>query len=466
MALAVCLFAPAVAAGEKRKAPKEWDERVQAFVDFVEEARDLEFDRPVKVRFPSDKRFEAELRADYEELTEKDKALDQQFAGELVALGLAAEVVDLSQASEDLDAEGTVGFYDTEVEELVVRGTDADSVGARVTIVHELTHALQDQQFDLDALYKRAKEGSEALALDFLVEGDATTVENAYLETLSPEEQDEYFGTFEDIAEEPLPQGVPYALEIFSAAPYVLGESYVFALDPDGGTKGRDRAFEKPPTTEEVLIDPVALERRQRAKKVATPELEQGEKEKYDPEQFGVLTLYLMLATRLEPRTALEAVTGWGGDRYVGFEREGKACVRVNITGDRAKDTDELEAALTAWQATLPAGAVVVARSTDVVTFTACAAEGVTEPSVETFDQVFYNVLGSRIFVVVDLASSGLPLGSALCVGDEVSTDPEVTALYDLLFAEGRDPSEAEQAVIDEGYEEGFAACGVDIPGA
>ena len=283
--LAVCLFAPAVAAGEKAKAPKKWDERVQPFVDFVEETRDLDFDHPVKVRFLPDKKFEAELRADYDELTEEDKALDEQLAGELLALGLTAEVVDLSQANEDLDAEGTVGFYDSEVEELVVRGTGANSVDARVTIVHELTHALQDQRFDLDALYNMAKEGSEALALDFLVEGDATTVENAYLETLSPEDQDEYFGTSEDIGEEPLPEGVPYALEIFSAAPYVLGESYVYALDPEGGTDGRNRAFEKPPITEEVLIDPVALKQRQRAKKVATPKLEHGEKKKYDPQQ-------------------------------------------------------------------------------------------------------------------------------------------------------------------------------------
>ena len=123
--VALGILSSPLGAGEKKKRPKEWDERVQPFVDFVEETRELEFDHPVTVRFLSDKKFEAELRADYDELTDEDKALDQQLAGELVALGLAAQVVDLSQASEDLDAEGTVGFYDPEVEELVVRGTDA-----------------------------------------------------------------------------------------------------------------------------------------------------------------------------------------------------------------------------------------------------------------------------------------------------------------------------------------------------
>ena len=209
----------------------------------------------------------------------------------------------------------------------------------------------------------------------------------------------------------------------------------------------------------------MALEQRQRAKKVANPRLEDGEKKKYDPEQFGVLTLYLMLATRLEPRTALEAVTGWGGDRYVGFEREGKACVRVNVTGDKRQGHRRARGGadgVAGDDAGRGSRGRAVPGGGDVHRLR--GRRGHRTP-VETFDRAFYNVLGGRVFVVVDLASAGLPLGSARCVGDEVSTDPEVTALYDVLFAEGRDPTEAEQAVIDEGYDEGFAACGVDIPG-
>ena len=445
---------------KKPKAPKEWDERVQPFVDFVESARGLEFDHPVAVRFLADKAFEREIRSDSKP-TKEEKAFDDQIAGELVALGLAGKKVDLSEASEDLYVTTTVGYYDTEVEELVVRGTDATSVDARVTIVHELTHALQDQQFDLDALDKKAKEGSEILALEFLVEGDATIVENAYLDTLSPAEQEEYFGTAEDVPEEPLPDDVPYALDVFASAPYVLGPAYLTALDPDGGHAARDGAFEDPPKTEEVLIDPVALQQRQSEKQVADPKLQKGEKKAYDPEQFGVLSLYLMLATRLDVRTALAAVTGWGGDSYVRFKKGGDSCVRTNVTGDTAADTDELEGALTAWKATMPEGAVEVSRSGDVVTFTACEAKGVAEPTVEKFDSVFYNVLADRISVVLDVASDGTPLGTALCVGDLVSTDPEVVALFDVVYAEGREPTDEELVVLDDAYNEAYPACGV-----
>jgi hypothetical protein len=178
-----------------------------------------------------------------------------------------------------------------------------------------------------------------------------------------------------------------------------------------------------------------------------------------DPEEFGVLTLYLMLATRLDPRVALEAITGWGGDQYVGFDREGAACVRANVTGDTARDTDQLESALSAWGQAMPAGAVEVTRAEGVVTFTACETDGVVGPSMEVFDSVFYNVLGGRTYAVLDAASYGLPLRQARCVGDFVSTDPEVVALFDEALVEGREPSDREYRVVDDAYQQAFLRC-------
>jgi hypothetical protein len=406
-----------------------------------------------------------ELRSDEAE-TKADKEFNEQLAGELLALGLVGEEVDLGQAGEDLAAADVVGFYVDKTEGLVVRSVDAESVEAKVTIVHELVHALQDQYFNLNKLYRQAKEGSESYALDFLVEGDATTVENAYLDTLSQAELDEYFGDLDDVADEPLPEGVPYVLDIFGYAPYALGESYVYALDPDGGTEGRDRAFKNPPKTEEVLLDPVALEQRQVEKKVPNPKAGKGEKQIYPAEQFGVITLYLLLATRLDPRTALEAVTGWGGDQYIGFKQKesGDACVRVNVTGDTSTDTDQFETALTAWQGEMPEGAVEVSRDDDVVTFTACENDAVTEPSIETFDHAFYDVLAGRVYNVLGVASEGVPLGGALCVGDLATTDERAIEIFAQAFEEDRDPTDTEFEELYGIYVEAADTCGVTLP--
>ncbi len=443
--------------------PKQWDEQVQPFVRFVEKARGLEFEHPVKTRFlPSDE-FDRALVEGEEPV---DEALDAQLSGELVALGLAAERTESGDGYDDASVAVTYGFYDQETEELVVRGTDVDDIDVRTTLVHELTHALQDQHFDLDALDETTQDDSEYYTLTFLVEGDATAIETAYLDTLSPEEQDAYYESAPDGSEPDVVEGdadsgagYPYVLDLVDDAPYFLGEAYVAALDPDGGTKGRDLAFAHPPKTEEVLLDPVALDRHERAMKVPDPALLPGEVQQYDPEQFGVVTLYLTLAPRLGARTALEAVTGWGGDRYVGFQRGSQACLRTNVTGDRAADTDELEAALVAWQATMPAGAVEVARTDDVVTFTACEVAGVEPPTVEQLDSAFYNVLGGRVFTILDLVTADLSLRAARCVGDHVSTDPGSIAVYDASFAEDRDLTSKEERVVDRAYDRAIEAC-------
>jgi hypothetical protein len=99
-----------------------------------------------------------------------------------------------------------------------------------------------------------------------------------------------------------------------------------------------------------------------------------------------------------------------------------------------------------------------------VVTFSACESEEVTAPTEERFDSVFYNVLGGRIYTVLDVASAGISLGSSLCIGDLVSTDPEVISLFDVIFVEGREPTEEEYAILDGAYLQAFPTCGVDLP--
>ena len=192
------------------------------------------------------------------------------------------------------------------------------------------------------------------------------------------------------------------------------------------------------------------------------PELAAGETKARGAQPIGALTLYLVLASRLGPRVALEAITGWGGDRSIGFERDGAACVRFAVTGDTRDDTAELESALTAWAATMPPGGATVDRDGAIVTTTACEAAGATEPTVEVLDRAFYNVLGGRIYTILDVASYGIPLRGARCVGDTVSTDPGVMAIYDRVLVDGSDVTEAEQQQVDDAFLVAGSSCGVE----
>ena len=143
------------------------------YVRFVERHRKLTFDHPVPVKFLGDKAFVKAYQGDNPKVSKRDRAEAERYAGQLRALGLIAGPVDLIQSERDLDAADVVGFYDQQKHALFVRGEDLGNTDVRVTLVHELTHALQDQKFDLDALDRQAETSGESFAETALVEGDA-----------------------------------------------------------------------------------------------------------------------------------------------------------------------------------------------------------------------------------------------------------------------------------------------------
>ena len=65
----------------------------------------------------------------------------ESFEGELRAVGLLSGDVDLVEAVGTLQDEGSLAFYDPESERITVRGSDL-TPRLRVTLVHELTHAV------------------------------------------------------------------------------------------------------------------------------------------------------------------------------------------------------------------------------------------------------------------------------------------------------------------------------------
>ena len=273
-----------------------------------------------------------------------------------------------------------------------MRGTDLDDVDVRVTLVHELTHALQDQHFDLTKLDRGVKTSGEDFALTALVEGDATSVEDDYLFSLSDKTSrtrtSRRSPTTPSTARRPARADIPPVLDLFVGGPYIYGSRYLEVLRDAGGVKRVNRAFAKPPTSEEQIIDPVAASAAQAPKRIPAPKLARDEKRHGDVDDFGALSMYLVLAARLDPKVALTAAEGWGGDRYVAYSKRGtdQECVRVAIEGDTAADTREIADAFDQWIAALPDGAASLRRTAGRVTLTACDVGGVTAPTQATLD--------------------------------------------------------------------------------
>jgi hypothetical protein len=308
-------------------------------------------------------------------MSDEDRRLLENGAGMFRALGLAEGELDLLDSYQQISASGTVGRYQFDDERISVRGADLD-VESKKTLVHELTHALQDQHFDIGERYGEDAEEDPRDQLEALVEGDAERVEAAWTEQLSAPERAELDAALDATGEEA--QGaladVPDSVLTFVQAPYILGRRFIDVLLATDGDDAVDEAFVDPPGPEEHLLDPLSYLDNDQPTDVDPPSLASTEVaiEDFDGE-FGALGLFVMLAERIDPLDALVAVDGWAGDAFVAFERDDTTCVRATIDAENPVSGDTLFAALERWRDAMPsASAVDVERTGDLSTFEAC----------------------------------------------------------------------------------------------
>lgn len=336
--------------------PDQWDARVLHIANFVETERGLRFEQPVYVDFLSPSEYTATSTDDDASLTRDDREELDHFAGELRALGVGSGEIDLFEVYNQVSDAGTLAFYDPATERIAVRGTEM-TVGLEVTLAHELTHALQDQHFDLDRIQQDTRDSSAAVAFRALAEGDALRVEQGYQTSeLTEAEQTAYDDEYqrEIDASEAATEDVPAFVSATFGAPYALGQPFAVMLDNQGGNAAVDDAFNEPPTTEESIFDPASFLAGE-----GSEALELGfdaEAKLLDTGPFGSPTWYLVLAERIDPKVAFEAVLGWNGDEHATFEKDGRTCIRAGFIGDEPSDEAEMRAAIDLWVEAMPGG--------------------------------------------------------------------------------------------------------------
>jgi hypothetical protein len=353
-----------------RQYPDEWDARVDPIATWVSKERKLAFAHPVQVNFQSSEEYKARATQGGEA---GDPETDQYYAdqvAQLRALGFITGDVDLGEATDTLSDSGTLAYYDPDVEQVFVRGTKM-TPALEVTLAHELTHVLQDQNFDLNRLGDF--DDGRAAVLRALAEGDAGRIEDAYVEDqLTAEERKAYEEESASSGDEALAEveeKVPPILTTLFASPYILGPELIATLDALGPKK-IDEALQDPPS-EEALFDPRTYDTGALKPREVTVEAPKGA-EVLEEGEFGPTTWYLMLAARMDAKVALEATDGWGGDRYVVYRKDDRVCVDLAAQGDTVEDTTELAEALVSWVATSPKDTASAANEDGTVTLTSC----------------------------------------------------------------------------------------------
>jgi hypothetical protein len=265
----------------------------------------------------------------------------------LKAFGLIPETMDLRRYLPELLSSQVAGFYDTSQKSLVLvtpSGADAgrtekDKREEDMVLVHELTHALQDQSFDLRRFGDRGMLSDAGAAGQALVEGDATLTMFDFDVHSSIEMLPGLDTVLDMIMQDPKKvieeaPDLPGSKELIAAPAwirdnllfsYFQGAAFCTEVRRQGGQRLLDYAFttDPPRSTEQILHPGKWYNRRDDPVGLHLPDLgrELPGYRKAAEGELGELSVRILLREGLQDAgRAAVAAAGWGGDRFAVYE--------------------------------------------------------------------------------------------------------------------------------------------------
>jgi hypothetical protein len=344
--------------------PVDLDAAIDEAIAFVEAERERTFTTRPLVEALDDAAFVARYDQLVDEAIAEDPHAVEAATITYRAFGFIEPDQDAVSVERSFGAAGVLGFYDTEKNELVVRGAKVTPY-FRTTLVHELTHALDDQLVELDRPEYDESDDEVSFGLSAVAEGNARRVERAYYESLSKEEQREA-----DREEAGYANGIDigdFSLSylVLQYAPYELGQIFVDEILDSDGEDGVDEALRNPPTTSEQVVYVDSYRTREPRAEVPHP-TPPGGIAPFEEGSLGLVPIMAMLSSALGSADAFSAADGWAGDWYVVWKDGDASCMRATIRMDDEDEADELRDGLESW-ADEQAGDPQVSSSGDTV---------------------------------------------------------------------------------------------------
>ncbi len=304
--------------------------------------RGLTFQKPVDYKMIARAEFkDFLLKKVSEQFTEQEM---RNYGCALAALGAIPAGTDLLAVLVSLYDEQVAAFYVPEERALYTFQESTWSGGMdRMLLAHELTHALQDQTYDLTKMPLKEKHNDDlALAAAALLEGDATILMTRYyVENADRSRMNEDLAAMMNQQTGKL-AAAPAFLRETLLFPYVQGQQFVQALLDDGGLRALDAAFRRPPTsTEEILHPEIFLRNRTVPAVVNPPALYRPGWEQIANNVLGEFGIRTLLQQEVGAFQAQVAAAGWNGDRYHAYGRADQTNAPVIVVWVTAWDTGE-----------------------------------------------------------------------------------------------------------------------------
>jgi hypothetical protein len=224
------LLAAATCLAQRPSAPTEESKRLFGQIDDIMGGLSEITGWKVKRKVPADYISKDQLHV-FVQKRLREAVKPEELRIETITLrmfGLIPDNFDLEKATIELVTEQAAAFYDYHRKRLFITESDGTFIEKRIVLVHELAHALADQQFSLAKYIKKGNENDdEATAREAVMEGQATWLMWAYAQRLNggdPRPSATILDTMRN--SDPGSAGAQYP--VFQNAPLYMRESLVF----------------------------------------------------------------------------------------------------------------------------------------------------------------------------------------------------------------------------------------------
>ena len=282
----------------------------------------LELREPVRVEWRSRAELEGYLRLKVDE--ELPAAEADRLVRSYALLGLVPSGLDLRGVLMDLYLEQVAGFYDPDSTALWVLDDQAEQ-DVQTVLLHELVHAVQDQEASLDSITAPHLGSDRRTAAQAAIEGHATLVmleamlEQGTGQAIDLSELTDFAATLGPILESARSQypslaAAPRILQESLLFPYLAGAGFV--LETWSSSDGRPAPFGSMlPTSTEQILHPERFVGAERDDPVRLQlQLDDGTAEFED--ELGELGLRVFALEQLADSAGVLA-RGWDGDAFV-----------------------------------------------------------------------------------------------------------------------------------------------------
>jgi hypothetical protein len=325
--IAVFLALPATAGFGQRPEPESRSLLTQADTVFQEMSRitGLPVRSPLKKRIVGKSQMAALLEAKlHSELTPAEMAAEE---ASLKAFGLVPPDFNLGEFLISFYTEQAAGFYDPQSKTMYIAAWVAPDM-QKMVLAHELTHALQDQSFNLDHFLRAVEENDdESNARQAVIEGYATAAMMQYLIEPVPLAGMPSLRSFmasalhQNPEQYPVFARAPFFLRYESLFPYAQGLEFMQQGLKLDGWRELNKLFPDPPINTKEIFDPTIYFQHESQRAISMPRppgLSRMRSLRFVTENtLGELGYYSLLGQLLSEGEAKRVSPNWMADHYL-----------------------------------------------------------------------------------------------------------------------------------------------------